>query len=332
MPTPTVTATPSLNGSDWSQHKKGSVTASGSCGELSAYQMELTLHYGSGTSSGSDIYLASNASSNFSDIRFTKADGETLLDYWIEEYTANDSAIVWVEFADISTAGTDFYIYYGNPAAESAINGSDTFIIFNDGSSIDGWSKNTGGADWDWSPTNGVIRCTSNQCSACGAWTNLYCNTTIGTNYYVVESEIRAQDSNTSKNYQQGLYGGGYPVVRWLENANWWQIQIGSTANYSNTDDTFNASQWHNYKFVKNGSNYCELFVDSDSKVTNNATNSYQKTGMYVWIDGDDHWVEFDDFRVSKYCYPEPEWGVWAEAYPTPTPTTSPTPTESPTP
>jgi hypothetical protein len=291
----------------WDYRQRGNVISNSSCGNLSNYQMELTLHYGSGVSSGSDVYLANNASSDFKDIRFTIGDGETLLDYWIEEYTANDSATVWVEFANISTTGTDFYIYYGNPNATSASNGSSTFIIFNDGTSIDGWSLHPSGCSYNWSSVNGTIRCTSNGT----AWSNLYCNTTTGTNYYVAESKIRAQDSGTSSNYQQGIGFNTYsPMARWLESVNKWGLRDQYGENGSSADAGFNASEWHNYQFVKNG-NAWELFVDGELKVTRNASAVGQCIGMYAWISVPNHWAEFDDFRVRKYCYPEPIFGDW---------------------
>ena len=67
--------------------------------------MELTLHYGNGSSSGSDVYLDNHANSDFSDVRFTEDDGETQLDYWIQGYTENDSATVWVKSSSASAGG-----------------------------------------------------------------------------------------------------------------------------------------------------------------------------------------------------------------------------------
>jgi hypothetical protein len=147
--------------------------------------MELTVHKGSGTSTGSDIYLNGRCKADFSDIRFTNADGTTLLDYWIENYTSS-SAIIWVELDSLpaSPNSARFYIYYGNQSALSASNGSNTFILFDDfsGTSLDTskWHtffKDGGGSIF---VSNGV--CTI-QCNP-GVWAsaNLYSDAQFGIN------------------------------------------------------------------------------------------------------------------------------------------------------
>jgi len=57
-------------------------------GSLSNYQIKLTVHKASGVSSRSDVYLNGHSKDDFSDIRFTKSDGITLLNYWIEDVPA----------------------------------------------------------------------------------------------------------------------------------------------------------------------------------------------------------------------------------------------------
>jgi hypothetical protein len=72
---------------------------------------------------------------DFDDIRFTKSDGTTLLDYWIESIsgtTPNQIATIWIEFDSIGTGDTTFYMYYGNSGAAAVSNGANTFIVFDD--------------------------------------------------------------------------------------------------------------------------------------------------------------------------------------------------------
>jgi len=77
---------------------------------------------------------------NFSDIRFTYKSGmESEINYWIENFT-NESAIVWVKVPFIpKNSNTTIYMYYGNPPASSASNGTATFEFFDDfeGTSLD---------------------------------------------------------------------------------------------------------------------------------------------------------------------------------------------------
>jgi len=63
-------------------------------GAVTDYQMLLTVNKGTGDSSGAAIYLKNHALSWGStvpnDLRFTKADGTTLLNYWIESSDAKN--------------------------------------------------------------------------------------------------------------------------------------------------------------------------------------------------------------------------------------------------
>jgi|GEM_PF-6922037 len=259
-------------------------------------------------SSDSDVHLEGNCKSDFSDVLFTDIYGG-LLDYWVEEYTSGDTATVWVKFDEILTTGTEFYIYYGNPGADSLSNGANTFPIFNDGTSIDWdeWSIHpTGGQNW--SAMNGVIRYTG---SGFG-WGNMYQD--AGLTSYVAEARIRAQYGLTTMNEQQGIgYGAGVPMARWIDSGsnNFWQLRDPWGVNNSATNTTFNAAQWHDYSFVKDGLDW-EMYVDGDWKVSRTASDAnYPRTGLYAFTHTSGHWAEFDDFRVRNYCYPEPTFGDW---------------------
>jgi|GEM_PF-2102289 len=142
--------------SDWGvsdyAYRKQITVAGSTVGELANYQMKLTVHKGSGSDSGSDVYLSSHCQDDFDDIRFTADDGTTQLDYWRESYTSGDNAVFWIEFPAIpaSSDSANFYIYYDNSSASSATNGDETFVFFDDftGTTIDTdkWNEtDTGG-------------------------------------------------------------------------------------------------------------------------------------------------------------------------------------------
>ncbi len=82
-----------------------------------------------------------SARSDFGDLRFTKSDGVTLLDYWIESYTSGVSATVWVEVdsTPASPNNASIYFYYGNPSATSAGSGGATFLFFDDFNDLNNW-------------------------------------------------------------------------------------------------------------------------------------------------------------------------------------------------
>ena len=87
------------------QYRK-KVTISGSSGAGENYQVKLTI----GSSSGGDFHLEGHCVDFPNDIRFTDDDGETLLDYWIEDPT-QDPITVWVEVKDSLDNNVDIYCY-----------------------------------------------------------------------------------------------------------------------------------------------------------------------------------------------------------------------------
>jgi len=310
------TPTPSLNESEWAYYRQGSVFSSQHCGYLEDYQVKLVLHYGEGISDGDNIYLNRSCREDFSDVRFTGEDGETPLNYWLQEVDSGISATVWVNFSYISETGTNFYLYYGNPDIGSASNGWKTFMIFNDGTTLDDWVESKSIYDFDWKIVdrdgNKVIRCTS---VGSGGWSNLYYNASTGTDFYAAECSIRAQEGLTNTNYQEGIgYYLDYPMAKWIDfrGYDYWQLRDRQAESNSDSAPYFDARRWHEFSFVKNGNSW-ELFVDGESKVTREANEVGQNIGMYANLGSAGHWVEFDNFRVRSYCFPVPEFGEWGE-------------------
>ena len=115
--------------SGWQYRKSHVINNTG--GALSDYQVKFTVHRSDGSDSGDDVYIGSSGcESDYDDIRFTKSDGTTLLDYWIEESDEN-SATIWVEVDTIAASGnTTIYLYYGNAGASAVSNGANTFLQF----------------------------------------------------------------------------------------------------------------------------------------------------------------------------------------------------------
>ena len=81
---------------------------------------------------GEDVDCNGHVADDFDDLRFTGADGSTLLDYWIESIVDSGGtklATVWVQ--NNATPDTTLYMYYGG--TETAVsNGANTFIHFED--------------------------------------------------------------------------------------------------------------------------------------------------------------------------------------------------------
>jgi len=134
----------------WAHQKSHTITGS-VAGAQTNYPIGIKVYYGPGTdgteiiggATFGKIYCDSKCRGDFGDIRFTKSDETSLLDYWIEEQVDSDYAIIWVEVDSIpaSPSTVDIYIYYGNTGASTTSNGDDTWLIFNDCTTTDGWSE-----------------------------------------------------------------------------------------------------------------------------------------------------------------------------------------------
>jgi len=116
----------------WGYRKSHAIA--GASGAGIGYQIRITAYYsGSGPDSGGNVYLNGHGKSDFGDVRFTSSNGATLLDYWMESYTASTSAVFWVKVADdLNTNPATIYVYYGKSDATTTSNGANTFLLFDD--------------------------------------------------------------------------------------------------------------------------------------------------------------------------------------------------------
>lgn len=101
----------------FSKRKKITLTG-GASGAQTNLQLKLTVAY------------AAAMQGDFDDLRITQADGETLVDAWLESKIDDTSAVVWAEFptTPANTVTQDYYLYYGSTSASSIWNFDNTFI------------------------------------------------------------------------------------------------------------------------------------------------------------------------------------------------------------
>jgi hypothetical protein len=141
----------------WSYRK--SVTLSRASGAVTDYQMKLLVGESSGAT-GEDVDCGGLCTTDFDDIRFTKSDGTTLLDYWIESITGttpNQLATIWIEFDSIQTSATTFYMYYGNSGVAAYSNISNTFLFGDDFSTTWNDPVKWTGDTANFSVTSGIL-------------------------------------------------------------------------------------------------------------------------------------------------------------------------------
>jgi len=107
---------PGLTG--WYHHKSHTITGS-AAGAQTNYQVGVKVYYGPGTdgtevvggTTFGKVYCDSRCKTDFGDIRFTRSDGATLLDYWIEEQVDSNYAIIWIEVDSIPASPSTVDIF-----------------------------------------------------------------------------------------------------------------------------------------------------------------------------------------------------------------------------
>ena len=285
-------------------------------GAVTDYQMLLTVNKGAGDSSGAVIYLKNHALSWEgtvpNDLRFTKADGTTLLNYWIESSDAN-TAKVWIEFDSIGTTDTDFYVYYGKSGDTTTSDGDATFLFHDHfpGDSIDtnkweGDTANTTVADSILTivPGGSVEKQVRHKTDTYTykAWRAraTFLDATVQERIYFADNYL-ADMANAA-----GFYTGaasGYRRRIDTCKAGYWTLFADQAAfilgSYAIFDCRWSADR---VEFVVDG------VVCANSPITTNvptiALQLYLSahTGNNLLVD----WI-----FTKNYAYPEPTWGTW---------------------
>jgi len=299
--------------SGWS-YRKSHVTNSASGAGIN-YQVRIVVHYGSGTDSGADVYLNSHCRTDFGDVRFTKSDGTTLLDYWMESKVDSDNAVFWVEVADdLSTNPATIYIYYGKSDATTTSNGANTFLFFDDfDADLSKWTVQVG--TWQIVSYDGCSCLKGSSCSDYyGIRTATYqasgnvairvktqCYSGDDSTHGEVDVFLRFQDSN---NFAFEWVGSPNRQISYLydKDAGSYTLRAGSSF--------YEPFQTWYKKEVRFWGTSVRLYVDdvlklSSDSMTGARTSNYLGLSSYLSTD------YFDWILVRKYVDPEPSHGSW---------------------
>jgi len=85
------------------------------------------------------LISAGRMQSDCDDLRILDSDDTTKLSYWIESGCNTTTTKIWVKVPSISASTTKIlHVYYGNVALSSEASGANTFIFFDDFTSING--------------------------------------------------------------------------------------------------------------------------------------------------------------------------------------------------
>ena len=278
------------------------------------YQLKLTVHKGTGTDSGSDVFLGNKVKADFSDIRFTKNDGTTLLDYWVESYVENNSAVVWVEFDSIpaSPSTDNFHLYYENSVAASASNGNNTFIFFDDFSGdLSKWTIIRG----NWGIESGTLRLTGDNdgeiIKPIGFSTlndlRMQAKFNFSDMTWITYADLAVRSNDI---HEAGYFTGIRPLDPdygrwglWYWMTNHWQNVVSGPSSYSN-------NTWYKMRIEAAGNSIRGYLNDTNAITTTNslfssgtaALAAHTQNGQYVYV---------DDFFIAKLCNSEPFISAW---------------------
>ena len=121
--------------SGW-DYRKPLVITGGASGAQTDFQLDIAI-----------AHAAAKMQADFDDIRFTNANGTTLVDAWLEAKVDSTSADTWVEFptTPANTVEQTYYMYYGKSDAVSDWDGDATFDdFFSNEGSLNGWDLTQG--------------------------------------------------------------------------------------------------------------------------------------------------------------------------------------------
>jgi len=273
--------------SGWSYRSEVTVTNA-----VGNYQTKVTVYYGSGSNGNNTVYCNSNCQADFDDLRFTGSDGETLIDYWTENYTASANATVWVQ----NDAGADatLYMYYGNVDAPPVSSGANTFLLYDNFGAWTEYASNpvlSKGSGWE--STNIGDPCILKEDSTYHMW------------YFGV---------NASGNAQEG-YANSTDGINWTRGANNPVLTIGASG-------TWDALYVHKLSVVHKDGYYYGVYSGQNSSGTRSLGWAYRADDdpSGVWTKGANNpilfateaWEDaFYDGPCLRYCTADSRWELW---------------------
>ncbi len=284
-----------------------SITLSRASGAVTNYQMKLLVGETSGAT-GEDVDCGGLCLSTFNDIRFTKSDGTTLLDYWIESIsgaTPNQLATIWIEFDSIGTDATTFYMYYGKTDAPAASNGANTWAFFDDFTSLDNWTTvdgepSIGSSIVILSPQTTIKRTTTGPVYPLKMVIRAKFSAKTITDYWIGIEFARDTDKN---------YNCGFMTVADKFYKNSYDGAVGSVEITNYADNAY-----HTFFTGIVASDYAKFIVDNmdegtlTTHIPSNANDIWfvnhptSSSGQTLYVD----WVAIGTFQQV-----EPAWGAW---------------------
>jgi hypothetical protein len=261
------------------------------------------------------VTLDNHAETDFGDVRFTDDDGDTELDYWMENKTDSDFALFWVEVADDLGSDRTIYVYYGKGGESTTSNGGNTFLVFDhfDNGVIDNppWTTTGDASESGSQVTIG---------DAADDWDNIETTTAFGTNRsfhaYINRdwsaagsASIEGMSITTASNHISIGHQSDYDRI---------VLQVGGSTLVDQKTEA-NHTEAHIHHEISWAYGYSLWSINGTGKgaysssptVTMDATLRSYYSGNYLYGD----WA-----FLRKFVHPEPQHGDWGaeEAFPCP--------------
>ena len=329
LPAPSVSAENKNWLSGWDYRKSHEIQ--GSPGAGTDYQIKITTHYQKGTDSGSDVYLSLKCQKNFDDVRFTAADGLTLLNYWLETKTDVDYAVFWVKVNGNLGSNQTIYIYYGNTTISSAGNMQKTFPFADDfsGNALNTTKWRTFGQD---KVTVNGGECTLESVPGDRGWIYILGKILVDTNYSVrfsslviEQGEFRYTHHGFATIFNDSDNTGGrideFPnYITASQEAGYyaWSFRARGYSNTSRLDLSNNAPDvgaFYTYEIQRNGST--NVLLNSNDVLQGSLNTNIPTIKMGAMFSADNGGSSLysvtvmDWVIIRKYAANEPLQGAW---------------------
>jgi hypothetical protein len=301
--------------SNWDYRKRHEIDGTSSGAQVD-YQVPITVHYGSGADSGDDVYCDSLCKTDFGDIRFTKSDGVTALDYWMQTKTDSNQAIFWVKVNTIpaSPDSTDIYVYWGNSGVSTTSSITNTFPFFNDDfeDNLDQWTLTgtpTISSDQSYEPQGSnsakIDDASTGQKRADKTVTEQSDKSVVAWFY-----DDASKTASTWGNLVSGWDGTtfcGIGVQTFDGETDAYTYRIGGTYNDSLVS---RSTGWHKFEMAFDGTDV-RLYIDDSIISTDpdpDTLTNLRFGNSWTALQGIGY---VDAFIVRQYANPEPTHGTW---------------------
>lgn len=299
-----------------------SITLSRASGAVTNYQMRLLVGKSSGAS-GEDVDCNDLCRSDFSDLRFTTSDGQTLLDYYIQDTSGASSdslADIWIEFNSIGTGATTFYMYYGKSDATAVSSGVNTFVFFEDfnalnSADLNGQNSWTSHTNWDVAANVVYEGAKDVQCATGGTTVQANHSLSIPSTWNCfMQARARTTSVATAYVFQIYLFEGANQVSA-IGFSSSQHVALVSPPAWLNIGLAASNDTWYKWMLAFDAKTTHKTWVNGTLYTPANVSNmttistTIDKIQLENYTNGGTQYV--DQIIVGYYLSTGPAWGSW---------------------